>query len=96
MSYLQIYPTANFTGYETYGNGASALTLSQWGTSNYTYRGTSCNRYQTFTDHCVPVRDDKYTPGTGGFGFVYEEFSNVVLGIINPNVFIPPPNCKPQ
>jgi hypothetical protein len=33
-------------------------------------------RYQTFTDACVPVRDDK---SSDSYGFDYEEFSDVTL-----------------
>jgi len=88
-----IDPRANFTGYEYIGSSPAALELSQWETRNFPFRDTIAHRYQTFTtSQCVPVRDDKYAQA---FGFMYEEFSNVVLGIGDPNIFIPNPNCKP-
>jgi len=87
-----IHDGARFEGYEIYGSYPDSLTLSQWFTPNATYRGTSANFYQTFTDKCVPVRDDKFGDA---FGFTYEEFSDVSIGA-NPNIWIPPSNCKPS
>ena len=47
--------------------------------------------YQTFTKECIPVRDDKFSNATG---FHYEEFSDVTIGLSNPNIFNAPTNCK--
>ncbi|EGD74288.1 hypothetical protein PTSG_06297 [Salpingoeca rosetta] len=82
---------AEFIGYEILGSGEDSIQLSQWFTPNATYHGERSTDYQTFTMDCVPVRDDHYAAATG---FHYEEFSDVTIGISDPNVFIPNPACK--
>ena len=37
------------------------------------------------------MRDDKFSNNTG---FHYEEFSDVTIGISDPNMFTPPTGCK--
>merc|ERR1711964_310048 len=54
-------------------------------------RGYPEGRFQTFTQDCVPVRDDRFSNATG---FHYEEFSDVTLGFHDPNIFIPPTGCQ--
>ena len=84
---------ANFEGYETIGAYPDFITLTQWVQTNATGRGGPGHRYLTFTANgCVPVRDDFFSNATG---FTYEEFSDVTLGLHDPNIFIPPQGCTP-
>eukprot|EP00043_Microstomoeca_roanoka_P029539 m.22209 g.22209 ORF g.22209 m.22209 type:complete len:208 (-) comp9268_c0_seq1:208-831(-) len=86
-----INPNATFIGNEILGFGQDQILLSQWFANDTTYHGEPSTDYQTFTMNCVPVRDDHYTEETG---FHYEEFSDVTLGISDPNIWIPSPSCK--
>jgi len=86
--------SAIFQGYEIIGSYPDQLTLSQWFNPTDSFMGINGTQYLTFTEAtCIPVRDDRFNDQTG---FHYQEFSNVVLGFSDPNVFIPPSNCKPQ
>ncbi|EDQ91724.1 uncharacterized protein MONBRDRAFT_35848 [Monosiga brevicollis MX1] len=86
-----INPNARFVGYETLGNSEDSITLSQWVAVNQTYHGEpGAHVYQTFTQECVPVRDDVMVPDSG---FHYEEFTDVTLGVQDPNIWIPPADC---
>jgi hypothetical protein len=88
----EIPANAEFYGYEYLGSSPYAIELSTWG-ADVTYAGQTGRWYGTYTtDNCVPVRSDIFFNTTG---FHFEEFTNVVLGIGDPNVFIPPAGCRP-
>lgn len=91
---LDIPTNATFEGFETLGSYPDSVTLSQWFVGNATGpRGSKGVRYKTFTTvGCVPVRSDFMSNATG---FTYEEFSDVTLGLHDPNIFIPPTGCTP-
>eukprot|EP00350_Pseudokeronopsis_sp_OXSARD2_P004482 CAMPEP_0170549502 /NCGR_PEP_ID=MMETSP0211-20121228/7652_1 /TAXON_ID=311385 /ORGANISM="Pseudokeronopsis sp., Strain OXSARD2" /LENGTH=193 /DNA_ID=CAMNT_0010855551 /DNA_START=10 /DNA_END=591 /DNA_ORIENTATION=- len=84
---------AQFTGNEIIGSYPDQVELSQWFKPNASYYGGVSDQYLTFTvGNCVPVRDDRWNNATG---FHYEEFSDVTVGLSDPNVFIPPSGCTP-
>ncbi|OZA43274.1 MAG: hypothetical protein B7X84_03595 [Alphaproteobacteria bacterium 17-39-52] len=84
---------AVFEGYESIGSYPDYVTLSQWIIANASSPSGVGHRYMTFTSQgCVPVRDDFFNNATG---FSYMEFSDVTLGLHDPNIFVPPTGCKP-
>eukprot|EP00048_Salpingoeca_helianthica_P014316 m.221104 g.221104 ORF g.221104 m.221104 type:complete len:214 (-) comp15719_c0_seq1:122-763(-) len=84
---------ATFEGYETLGAYPDYVTLTQWVLPNATRGDVTGTRYLTYTSQgCVPVRDDYFSNATG---FTYTEFSDVTVGLHDPNIFNPPTGCKP-
>eukprot|EP00117_Sycon_ciliatum_P004793 scpid86964/ scgid9014/ Mammalian ependymin-related protein 1 len=68
------------------------LNISQW---SYRYVDRQYNWAGSFTfDKCIPTRSDAFNSTT--FGLIFEEFYDVVPGISDPNVFIPPAQCIGQ
>ena len=56
-----IRPDAQFLGYENLGAYPDYIQLSQWSVDNATYHGEpNAHIYQTFTEDCIPVRDDVF------------------------------------
>eukprot|EP00054_Salpingoeca_dolichothecata_P031421 m.263452 g.263452 ORF g.263452 m.263452 type:complete len:180 (+) comp26943_c0_seq1:1-540(+) len=84
---------AVFAGYELIGSYPNQVELAQW-MANTTYRSGPSHQFLTFeVSECAPVRDDHWNENTG---FHYEEFSDLTVGLSNPNIFIPPTGCTPR
>jgi len=62
---------------------------------NYHEDNANGTWYQTFSSRgCVPVQFVRIINNTNPVDVTQYYWSNVVLGIVNPNIFVPPPECK--
>eukprot|EP00117_Sycon_ciliatum_P010879 scpid81382/ scgid12587/ Mammalian ependymin-related protein 1 len=86
---------ASFRGLFYIGSDAVSdghVEASAW---DYYYSDRGYFWHGTFTTHgCIPLRSDHFNHTT--FGARFEEFFDVVPGISDPNVFVPPSNCHPE
>jgi len=90
---IGVPPTARYDSDQFIGCGG----IRDGAVETFTYQQDNRNGtlIQTFTTHaCVPVHFVRITNTTNPPDVRVADWYNVVLGIDNPNVFIPPPECK--
>jgi len=93
---IEIPMNATFEGEAIIGTNAfnnAGLLTTHWHHEN---KAEQWSWYGVYTDReigCVPVADEYHDQSPNGIGRVHTNFFDVVLGIADPNIFIPNSAC---